>query len=317
MVHTQGLAAPNHEKEPVTMTASTPFPVSPIPVALAIAGSDPSGGAGIQADLKTFTAFGVYGTSVITALTAQNTRGVKGVEVISPAFVKAQLSAVMTDIRINAIKTGMLANADLIVAIQRALMSAPQLPLVLDPVMIATSGQSLLQADAVDALRRLLIPRATLVTPNIPEAARLLDVTAATTVDQMIAQAQALRQLGCKAVLLKGGHGTDDTATDILLIGDTVTRIEKPRIETANTHGTGCTLSAAIAALLALGVPLETACIRAKDYVWQALDNARAQSITRDAGAPASPLPTGGKPGSVSHGPVDHLYAIRRHALPA
>jgi hydroxymethylpyrimidine/phosphomethylpyrimidine kinase len=293
------------------MTTSTP-----IPVALTIAGSDSSGGAGIQADLKTFAAFGVYGTSVITALTAQNTRGVKGVEVISPAFVKAQLSAVMTDVRINAIKTGMLANADLIVAIQRALMSAPQLPLVLDPVMVATSGQSLLQADAVDALRRLLIPRAILVTPNIPEAARLLGVEAATTVDQMIAQAYALRQLGCRAVLLKGGHGTGDTATDVLLIGDTASRIEKPRIETANTHGTGCTLSAAIAALLALGVPLDDACLRAKDYVWQALDSARGQSIVRDPGTPTS-VPVGMRPSPISHGPVDHLYAIRRTSPPA
>jgi hydroxymethylpyrimidine/phosphomethylpyrimidine kinase len=290
---------------------------APLPVAMTIAGSDPSGGAGIQADLKTFTAFGVYGTSVITALTAQNTRGVKGVEVISPAFVKAQLSAVMTDVRINAIKTGMLANADLIVAIQRALMSAPQLPLVLDPVMVATSGQSLLQSDAVDALRRLLVPRATLVTPNIPEAARLLGVEAAATVDQMIVQAQGLRQLGCRAVLLKGGHGQGDTATDILVIGETVTRIDKPRIETTNTHGTGCTLSAAITALLALGVPLEAACIRAKIFVWQALDSARGQSITRDSGPPTSPLPTGAKPGSVSHGPVDHLYGIRRSPPPA
>jgi hydroxymethylpyrimidine/phosphomethylpyrimidine kinase len=296
------------------MTANTP-----IPVALTIAGSDPSGGAGIQADLKTFTAFGVYGTSVITALTAQNTRGVKGVEVVSAAFVKAQLSAVMTDVRINAIKTGMLANADLIVAIQRALMSAPQLPLVLDPVMVATSGQSLLAADAVDALRRLLIPRAMLVTPNIPEAARLLGLEPATTVDQMIAQAHALQQIGCKAVLLKGGHGKGDTATDILLIGDTITRIEKPRIDTTNTHGTGCTLSAAIAALLASGVPLGDACIRAKDYVWQALDSARGQSIVRDPGLrdPGAPLPVGGRPSPVSHGPVDHLYGLRRNPPPA
>ena len=231
---------------------------SAVPVAMTIAGSDPSGGAGIQADLKTFTAFGVYGTSVITALTAQNTRGVKSVEVISAAFVRAQLAAVMTDVKISTIKTGMLANAELIVAIQRALMSAPQLPLVLDPVMVATSGHSLLAADAVDALRHVLIPRATLVTPNIPEAARLLDVDPATSVEQMIAQAHALRQLGCRSVLLKGGHGTGGTATDILLIGDTITRLEKPRLDTTNTHGTGCTLSAAIAALLALSVPLET-----------------------------------------------------------
>jgi hydroxymethylpyrimidine/phosphomethylpyrimidine kinase len=295
------------------MTAVMPSTAMPIPVALTIAGSDPSGGAGIQADLKTFTAFGVYGTSVITALTAQNTRGVKGVEVISPAFVRAQLSSVMTDVRINAIKTGMLANADLIVAIQRALMSAPQLPLVLDPVMVATSGHSLLAADAVDALRRLLIPRATIVTPNIPEAARLLGVDAAASVEQMVAQAQALRQLGCRAVLLKGGHGDGAAATDILVIGETVTRIEKPRIDTINTHGTGCTLSAAIAALLALGVPLDVACMRAKEYVWQALDSARGQSIARDPGAPSA----GGKPGAVSHGPVDHLYGVRRHPQPA
>jgi hydroxymethylpyrimidine/phosphomethylpyrimidine kinase len=285
---------------------------SPIPVALTIAGSDPSGGAGIQADLKTFTAFGVYGTSVITALTAQNTRGVKSVEVVSAAFVKAQLSAVMTDVQITAIKTGMLANADLIVAIQRALMSAPQLPLVLDPVMVSTSGHSLLAADAVDALRRLLIPRATLLTPNIPEAARLLGVEAATSPEQMIAQAHALHQLGCRAVLLKGGHGDGGTATDILVVGDTVTRIEKPRLDTTNTHGTGCTLSAAITALLAQGIPLETACVRAKDYVWQALDSARSQSIIRETGTTPS-----GRPGTTSHGPIDHLYAIRRSPPPA
>jgi hydroxymethylpyrimidine/phosphomethylpyrimidine kinase len=286
--------------------------ITSIPVALTIAGSDPSGGAGIQADLKTFTAFGVYGTSVITALTAQNTRGVKGVEVVSAAFVKAQLSAVMTDVRINAIKTGMLANADLIAAIQRALMSAPQLPLVLDPVMVATSGQSLLAADGVDALRRLLIPRATLVTPNIAEAARLLGVEAATSVDQMTAQAHALRQLGCRAVLLKGGHGQGTVATDILLIGDTVIKLEKPRVQTSNTHGTGCTLSAAIAALLAIGEPLDAACTRAKDYVWQALKSASHQSIIRESGTPS-----GNRPGLTSNGPVDHLYGIRQHPRPA
>jgi hydroxymethylpyrimidine/phosphomethylpyrimidine kinase len=311
MVHAQRPAARDNEKELVTMTDSLA-----IPVALTVAGSDPSGGAGIQADLKTFAAFGVYGTSVITALTAQNTRGVKGVEVISPAFVKAQLSAVMTDVRINAIKTGMLASADLITAIQRALMSAPQLPLVLDPVMVATSGQSLLAADAVDALRRLLIPRATLVTPNLPEAARLLGVEVATTVDQMIGQAQALQQMGCRAVLLKGGHGQGDTATDVLLIGETINRLEKPRIATANTHGTGCTLSAAITALLALGMPLDAACVRAKDYVWQALNSARGQSIVRDTG-PREPSLLGARPSPVSHGPVDHLYAIRRNPPPA
>ena len=287
--------------------------ITTIPVALTIAGSDPSGGAGIQADLKTFTAFGVYGTSVITALTAQNTRGVKGVEVVSAAFVKAQLSAVMTDVRINAIKTGMLANAELITAIQRALMSAPQLPLVLDPVMVATGGQSLLAADGVDALRRQLIPRATLVTPNIPEAARLLGVEAASSVEQMIAQAHALRQLGCRAVLLKGGHGQGAIATDILLIGDTVTKLEKPRVDTANTHGTGCTLSAAIAALLAVGEQLDAACRRAKDYVWQALESASHQSILREAGT----TPASNRPGLTSNGPVDHLYGIRRHPLPA
>lgn len=286
--------------------------ITTIPVALTIAGSDPSGGAGIQADLKSFTAFGVYGTSVITALTAQNTRGVKGVEVVSAAFVKAQLSAVMTDVRINAIKTGMLANAEIITAIQRALMSAPQLPLVLDPVMVATSGQSLLAADGVDALRRLLIPRAMLVTPNIPEAARLLGVEPAASIEQMITQAHALRQLGCKAVLLKGGHGQGPTATDILLIGDTVTKLEKSRVDTANTHGTGCTLSAAIAALLALGEPLEAACIRAKDYVWQALESASHQSITREIGAPA-----GNRPSLTSNGPIDHLYGVRRQPPPA
>lgn len=270
----------------------------PTPIALTIAGSDSSGGAGIQADLKTFTALGVYGASVLTALTAQNTRGVDDVLPIPPAFVRAQIDSVLSDLDVKAAKTGMLANADVILAVAEILEGNAEIPLVCDPVMVATSGDVLLEPDAIGALRERLIPRASLLTPNIPEAARLLGCPEATDLDEMARQAEVLRAFGCAAVLLKGGHGSGKTATDILAHAGGIVPLEAPRIETPNTHGTGCTLSAAIAALLAAGEPLEQAVRRAKAFVWSALE----------AGAHCQ----------IGHGsgPVDHLFAIRRQPPP-
>jgi hydroxymethylpyrimidine/phosphomethylpyrimidine kinase len=269
------------------------------PIALTIAGSDSSGGAGIQADLKTFSAFGVYGASVITALTAQNTQGVTAVEPVAASFVAAQMEAVLCDLAVGAIKTGMLANASIIEAVARRLRDGPRRPLVVDPVMVATSGDVLLEVDAVDALKRELFPQALLITPNLPEAARLLGTKAAADDAQAAEQARALLALGCGAVLLKGGHGTGEAAVDILCDGRGIERLVRPRIDTPHTHGTGCTLSAAIAALLARGVPLREAVARAKAFVWQALEAGRGLGVGR------------------GHGPVDHLFAIRRSPPPA
>lgn len=274
-------------------------PAKPISIALTIAGSDSSGGAGIQADLKTFSAFGVYGASVLTALTAQNTRGVDDVMAVPPAFVRAQLDSVLSDLTVGATKTGMLANAGIILATADVLERNPHLPLVCDPVMVATSGDVLLEPAAIDALKKRLIPRASLITPNIPEAARLLGCSEAADVEGMVHQAQALKALGCGAVLLKGGHGAGEAATDILVDAGGVKMLEAPRISTNNTHGTGCTLSAAVAALLAAGEPLEQAVRRAKTYVWRALEAGAGMKIGQGSG------------------PVDHLFAIRRQPSPA
>jgi hydroxymethylpyrimidine/phosphomethylpyrimidine kinase len=267
-------------------------------IALTIAGSDSSGGAGIQADLKTFTALGVYGAAVITALTAQNTRGVTGVEPVSAAFVFAQIEAVLSDLAVGAIKTGMLANADIVEAVARILRAAPSRPLVVDPVMVATSGDMLLAPDAVEAVKRDLMPLATLVTPNLAEAAWLLGGKMADTEDEATEQARALLAFGCKAVLVKGGHGGGDTAVDILCDGAGTERFERPRIDTPHTHGTGCTLSAAVAALMAQGIDLREAVGRAKTFVWEALAHGRDLRVGK------------------GRGPVDHLFAIRRGRLP-
>jgi hydroxymethylpyrimidine/phosphomethylpyrimidine kinase len=269
------------------------------PIALTIAGSDSSGGAGIQADLKTFSAFGVYGASVITALTAQNTQGVTAVEPVAASLVVAQMEAVLSDLEVGAIKTGMLANAGIVEAVVRRLRNGARRPLVVDPVMVATSGDVLLEADAVDALKRELFPLALLITPNLPEAARLLDAREATSEVEMAGQAQALLALGCQAVLLKGGHGSGEEAVDILCDATGIERFVRLRVDTRNTHGTGCTLSAAITALLAQGVGLREAVGRAKAFVWQALQEGRALGIGQ------------------GNGPVDHLFAIRRSPPPA
>jgi hydroxymethylpyrimidine/phosphomethylpyrimidine kinase len=277
----------------------SPAALARTPIALTIAGSDSSGGAGIQADLKTFSAFAVYGASVLTALTAQNTQGVSAVEAVPPSFVVAQMEAVLSDLDVGAIKTGMLANAAIVEAVARRLRQGPQLPLVVDPVMVATSGDVLLEPDAVAAVKRELFPLALLVTPNLPEAARLLDTDEAADEAEAIAQARALLGFGCRAVLLKGGHGGGPAAVDILCDASGAESISRPRLAVRNTHGTGCTLSAAVAALLAGGVALREAVERAKAFVWHALQAGSCLGVGH------------------GNGPVDHLFAIRTAPPPA
>jgi hydroxymethylpyrimidine/phosphomethylpyrimidine kinase len=241
------------------------------PIALTIAGSDSCGGAGIQADLKTFSALGVYGASAITALTAQNTQGVEAVLVVPPDFVARQIKVVARDLNIAAVKIGMLATSEIIEAVAGALELLPGVPVVLDPVMVAASGDILLDEDAIDTLRTVLLPRADLITPNLPEAAKLLDGDEAGNERAMSDQAAALRRLGAKAVLIKGGHAEGDQAVDILVDGAGELRLSAPRVATGNTHGTGCTLSSAIAAELAKGASLREAVARAKAYVTAAI----------------------------------------------
>jgi len=237
-----------------------------MPIALTIAGSDSSGGAGIQADLKTFAAFGVYGASVVTALTAQNTRGVTGIHLVPADFVTAQIDAVFSDLAVNAVKIGMVAQVATIDAIVAGLTQWSPKHVVLDPVMVATSGDRLLATDAVEALRTKLIPRASLITPNLPEAAALLDEPVALSEAAIESQGKRLLALGCPAVLIKGGHGQGTESIDYLIGGDGIIALAAPRIATRNTHGTGCSLSSAIAAGLAKGEDMETAVRNAK--VW-------------------------------------------------
>lgn len=270
------------------------MPATP-PIALTIAGSDPSGGAGIQADLKTFTALGVYGASVVTALTAQNTIGVTGVMKVAPEFIAAQFDAVTSDLAINAVKTGMLADVATVECVSDLLGKLRVAHLVVDPVMVATSGDRLIDENAVSSVRHRLVPLASLITPNLPEAAALLGSAVAAGEEQMVEQALALLQLGCGAVLLKGGHSGSHAAVDILATSPAhVLRLSQPRIDTRNTHGTGCTLAAAIAAELAKGCVLDVAVRRGKDFVWSAIKSAASQHI-----------------GS-GHGPVDHLFSVKK-----
>ena len=220
-----------------------------IPHALTIAGSDSGGGAGVQADLKTFSALGAYGMSVITALTAQNTQGVQAVHAVPPEFISAQCQAVFSDIRVDAVKIGMLADAEIIGAVAAALRQWQPACIVLDPVMVAKGGHRLLADAAVDALRQQLLPLASLVTPNLPEAAALLGCNEATSETEMVAQGEALLKTGCQAVLMKGGHLAGDNSPDWLISTQGTMPFRAMRIATQNTHGTGCTLSSAITAL--------------------------------------------------------------------
>lgn len=262
------------------------------PIALTIAGSDSSGGAGIQADLKTFSALGVYGASVITALTAQNTRAVTAVHETPPEMVTAQLQAVFDDLNVTAVKIGMLASVEIIEAVADALHGRG-IPIVIDPVMVAKSGDALLREDAVNCVRERLAPLATVLTPNLPEAARLLDGREAQDDAQIERQGNALLELGSHAVLMKGGHAPGAQCVDLLLRRTLPTmRFSGERIATNNTHGTGCTLSAAIAAGLAKGMLLEAAVSSAHQYLHNAIR--AADSLTIGSG----------------HGPVHHFHAM-------
>lgn len=254
--------------------------------ALTIAGSDSGGGAGIQADLKTFMAHGVYGASAITAITAQNTLGVRAVELLDPALVTAQIEAVLDDIGADAVKTGMLGSSAIIEAVAATLRRANVPPLVVDPVMVAKSGDRLLAADAIATLCRELLPLALVVTPNLPEASVLLE-RSVTQESDLAPAARALHTLGPRYVLLKGGHLPGD-AVDLLYDGERFVELRAARIPTRHTHGTGCTYAAAITALLARGLPVEPAVREARAYLLGAI--AAAEAI-------------GG-----GHGPVNHLF---------
>jgi len=260
------------------------------PVALTIAGSDSSGGAGIQADLKTFAALGVYGASVLTALTAQNTRGVSGVHLVPADFVTAQIDAVFGDLAVGAVKIGMVAQAGTIEAIADGLIRWRAAHVVLDPVMVATSGDRLLPGDAIAALRNRLIPQATVLTPNLPEAGALLDEPMAADEAAIAAQGRRLLALGCPAVLIKGGHGEGATSIDYLVTSEATLALPAPRIATSNTHGTGCSLSSAVAAGLAKGEGLEAAVRNAKAFISAAIAAADRFSVGH------------------GHGPVHHFH---------
>jgi hydroxymethylpyrimidine/phosphomethylpyrimidine kinase len=257
-------------------------------IAVTIAGSDSSGGAGIQADLKTFAALGVYGASIITAVTAQNTQGVAAIHDVPPHIIAAQIDAVFSDLAVGAVKIGMLSTPLAIGAVAAGLERFRVTQVVLDPVMLASSGERLIAEEAVAVLKRELVPRALLVTPNLHEAAALTATPFAQNEDEMRAQARALLALGAKAVLIKGGHAKGAAATDLLVTPGAAARFTADKIDTQNTHGTGCTLSAAIAASLAKGAELSEAVAAAKAYVTAAI-------------AAADELAVGHGPGPLHH----------------
>ena len=258
-----------------------------MPSVLTIAGSDSSAGAGIQADLKTFAALGVYGTCAITAITAQNTRGVTAVQETPPGIVAAQIDAVVADIRPDAVKTGMLASAPIIEVVAAKVREHGLPNLVVDPVMVAKSGDRLLRDDAVTVLRELLLPLAVVVTPNLPEA-EVLAGFAIDSDEDVRRAAKEIVGLGARSVVVKGGHREAAEAVDVLYDGATFRDYSAPRIDTTSTHGTGCTFASAIAAYLARGEPLAEAVGRAKEYLTEALRRA---------------YPIGG-----GHGPVHHFH---------
>ena len=265
---------------------------SKTPITLTIAGSDSGGGAGIQADIKAISATGGYACSVITALTAQNTQGVTGIFAVDPAFVEQQLDAVFTDLDVKAVKIGMLSDADIIRTVAAKLRQYQPKHLVVDPVMVATSGDLLLQQEAITTLKTELLPLAEVITPNLPEAAALLGTEIPKNEDEMDGMIDSLRHIGARSILLKGGHLEHDAnSTDLLILADQVMRLTTPRIATRNTHGTGCTLSAATASFLAQGFALKEAVQHAKTYITEAIRHADELEI-----------------GS-GHGPVHHFFA--------
>jgi len=260
---------------------------------LTIAGSDSGGGAGIQADLKTFSAIGCYGMSVITALTAQNTVGVTGIHAVPPLFVEEQMEAVFTDIGADAVKIGMLFSPELIQAVSRQLIRHGACNIVLDPVMVAQSGDKLLQDEAIEAIKEHLMPLADVVTPNLPEAAVLLEREIKVT-DDLQEAARDLSRYGSKNILVKGGHLEDADSSDLLFVTeeDRFVRLEGSRIDTRNTHGTGCTLSSAIAAHLARGLGIEDAVRKAKIYITEAIRSGAEYVLGH------------------GHGPVNHFFGL-------
>ncbi len=260
-----------------------------VPIAVSVAGSDSSGGAGIEADLKTFSALGVYGACIVTAVTAQNTKGVSAIHAVPADIVTAQIDAVFSDLDVGATKIGMLVNASIVEAVGAALGRRASRNVVLDPILAASTGAELLRADALDALR-LLIPKARVFTPNLFEAAALLEVPMAQDEGEMRAQAEKLLALGASAVLIKGGHGGGVESVDLLVEAESCARFAAPRIATKNTHGTGCTLASAIAAGLAKGLSLNEAVGEAKGYVTAAI--AAADRLHVGAG----------------HGPLHHFF---------
>jgi hydroxymethylpyrimidine/phosphomethylpyrimidine kinase len=264
------------------------------PIAVTIAGSDSSGGAGIQADIKTFAAHGVYGASVITALTAQNTRGVLAIHAVPPGFVTQQIDAVYSDLAVSATKIGMLARASVVTAVTEGLRHWKAANIVLDPVIISSSGRRLASRDAVAAMLRDLFAIATLVTPNLDEAAALLGESVAGDESEVIRQGEMLMRRGAGAVLVKGGHAGGAESVDILVEPSGATRFPARRSSTRNTHGTGCTLSSAIAAQLAKGLSLREAVAVAKAYLTDAIGAADRLRI-----------------GS-GHGPLHHFHASWR-----
>ncbi|HZZ35709.1 MAG TPA: bifunctional hydroxymethylpyrimidine kinase/phosphomethylpyrimidine kinase [Caulobacteraceae bacterium] len=257
---------------------------------LIIAGSDSGGGAGIQADIKTVTALGGYAATAVTAITVQDTLGVHGVHAVPVETIEAQARAVLDDIGADAIKTGMLGGADVVAAVARILDSAAEVPAVIDPVMVAKGGASLLAADAIQAVKALLVPRAALLTPNAHEAETLTGLLVTTT-DDLRRAGEALLRQGASAVLMKGGHVAGPTVVDILMTPRGETSFEGERIETRHTHGTGCTLASACATGLAQGLRLEEAVARAWAYT--------AEAIRRAPGFGAG------------HGPLDHAWPLR------
>ncbi len=259
-----------------------------IPKVLSIAGSDPSGGAGVQADVKTFSALGVYGMGVITALTAQNTRGVFGVQVVDPAFVRAQLDAVFDDIAVHGVKIGMIGDVGVAHVIADVLEEYRPPNIVFDPVMVASSGDSLIAGDVMDVLKGRLIPLVDVLTPNIPEAEKL----SRRAVLDMECAARGLLSLGARAVLLKGGHLKGAQSVDVLATSDSLERFSAPRVLTANSHGTGCALSSAVAAFLARGFALDEACGGAKAFLSAALQASGELGVGH------------------GHGPVHHLHGV-------
>jgi len=257
---------------------------------LIVAGSDSGGGAGIQADIKTVTALGGYAATAITALTAQDTHTVHGIAEVSADFVAQQMTVVLADIGADCIKTGMLNSADIVRRVAEVLAAdAPNIPVVIDPVMVAKGGARLLQPDTVDVVRDVLLPMATVLTPNVPEAETLTGLTI-TSEQDMQAAATALLAMGPAAVLLKGGHLVTDPVVDLLATSDGITRFTSPRLQSTDTHGTGCTLASAIAVSIAQGLDLKTSVERARDYVHEAIKTA---------------------PGfGTGHGPLNHGHTI-------